>query len=54
LSYVNENNLPTPYLKGGYRGIRWEQAGLSGNIDDRCYNKLGLKLKFRGLPFNMP
>lgn len=54
LSYVNVNNPPTPYFKGGYRGVRWEQAGLSGNIDDRCYNKLGSKLKFQGIPFNMP
>lgn len=54
LSCMNENNPPAPYFKGGYRGVKWEQAGLSGNIDDRCYNKLGLKLKFQGIPFNMP
>jgi tetratricopeptide (TPR) repeat protein len=54
LSFINENNPPTPYFKEGHIGVKWEQAGFSGNIDDRCYNKLGLKLKFHGLPFNMP
>jgi len=29
LSYINENNPPTPCFKGGYRGVRWEQSGLS-------------------------
>ena len=54
LSYINENNPPTPYFKEGHRGVKWEQAGFSKKIDDRCYNKLGLKLKFHRLPFNMP
>jgi tetratricopeptide (TPR) repeat protein len=54
LSFINENNPPTSYFKEGHIGVKREQAGFSGNIDDRCYNKLGLKLKFHGLPFNMP
>jgi tetratricopeptide (TPR) repeat protein len=53
-SYINENNPSTPYSKDGHRRDKCKQAGFSGNIDDKCYNKLGLKLKFHGLPFNMP
>jgi hypothetical protein len=48
LSYMNKNNPPTPpFNKGG-------QGGLSEKIDDRCYNTLGLRLEFQGLPFNIP
>ncbi|MEW6675269.1 MAG: tetratricopeptide repeat protein [Nitrospirota bacterium] len=27
---------------------------MDGKIDNGCYNKLGLKLRFQGLPFNIP
>jgi len=59
LSYMNKNNPLTPPFnsplgKGGYRGVKGVQGGFSGKIDDRCYNSLGLRLKFRGLPFNIP
>ena len=27
---------------------------MDGKIDNRCYNKLGLKLRFRTIPFNIP
>jgi hypothetical protein len=29
-------------------------GGFSGKIDDGCYNRLGLKLGFQVLPFNIP
>jgi tetratricopeptide (TPR) repeat protein len=48
LSYINKNNPPPPHFSKG------EQGGFSEKIDDRCYNRLGLKLKFQGLPFNIP
>jgi len=51
------NNPPSPpFSKGGQRGImrKWRQGGFSGEIDNRCYNKLGLKLGFQNLPLNIP
>ena len=57
LSYVNNPLTPpfnSPLSKGGYRGVKGVQKGFSGKIDDSCYNSLGLRLKFHGLPFNIP
>jgi tetratricopeptide (TPR) repeat protein len=48
LSYINKNNLPSPPLSKG------EQGKFSEKINNKCYNRLGLKLKFQGLPFNIP
>ncbi len=39
ISYMNKNNPPEFSLT---------------SIDDGCYNRLGLKLRFQGLPFNIP
>jgi tetratricopeptide (TPR) repeat protein len=48
IMYMDRNNPPTtPFGKGG-------QGGFSGKIDNECYNKLGLKLRFQGLPLNIP
>jgi hypothetical protein len=48
LSYINKNNPPLPpFSKGG-------QGGFSEKTDNKCYNRLGLKLKVQGLPFNIP
>jgi hypothetical protein len=48
MSYMNKNN-PTspPFSKGG-------MVGFSGKIDNGCYDRLGLKLMFQGLPLNIP
>jgi hypothetical protein len=48
MSYMNKNNPPSPpFSKGG-------MGGFSGKIDNGCYDRLGLKLMFQGLPLNIP
>jgi hypothetical protein len=48
LSHINKNNPASPpFSKGG-------QGGFAEKTDNKCYNSLGLKLKFQGLPFNIP
>jgi tetratricopeptide (TPR) repeat protein len=55
LSYISENNPPMPLgQKGMKKGAEKRQVRFSEKINDKCYNRLGLKLKFRGLPFNIP
>lgn len=59
LSYMNVGNLPMgpyghPYQGGIKRGTKEGPDRFTGMIDNRCYNRLGLKLKFQGLPFNIP
>jgi tetratricopeptide (TPR) repeat protein len=47
LSFINKNNPPSPpFSKGGQEGF--------SEKTNTCYNRLGLKLKFQGLPFNIP
>ena len=57
ISSMNENNPPQPtFTKGGLRGImrKARLERFSGKIDNRCYNRLGLKLGFQNLPLNIP
>lgn len=53
-SYIDKNNPSIPCFKKRHRGDKCKQAGFSEEIYNRCYKKLGLKLRFYGLPFNMP
>jgi tetratricopeptide (TPR) repeat protein len=48
MSYMNKNNPPCPPLLKGCK------EKFSEKIDNGCYNRLGLKLGFQGLPFNIP
>ncbi|MEW6213858.1 MAG: tetratricopeptide repeat protein [Nitrospirota bacterium] len=48
LSYMN--NPP----KSPFKIPPYPQGRFSRKIDNRCYNRLGLKLRFQGLPFNIP
>ena len=48
LSYIDLHNPPSPPLN------KWHGRGLSGKRGARCYNRLGLKLRFQGLPLNIP
>ena len=59
LSHMNVGNLPIspgvpPYQEDIKKGIKGWQGGFSEKTDNKCYNSLGLKLKFQGLPFNIP
>jgi tetratricopeptide (TPR) repeat protein len=55
LSYIDFHNPPSPPLsKGGPKGGNGQKRGLSGERGVRCYNRLGLKLRFQGLPLNIP
>lgn len=51
LSYIYKN---IPFIKGVQIMVNKELMPFSEKIDIRCYKRLGLKLKFQGLPFNMP
>lgn len=48
LSYIDFHNPPSPPFK------KWQKRGLPGEKGVRCYNRLGLKLRFQGLPLNIP
>lgn len=55
LSYISENYpFVTLCRRGMKKGTKGEQIGLPEKINDKCYNRFGLRLKFRGLPFNIP
>jgi tetratricopeptide (TPR) repeat protein len=50
-----ENPPTSPFNKGGLKGDFKEWQGkFSGEIDNECYNRLGLKLRFQALPLNIP
>jgi tetratricopeptide (TPR) repeat protein len=51
LSYLYEN---ISFTKVVQIKEKKKLVPFSEKIDKRCYRKLGLKLKFQGLPFNMP
>ena len=57
ISFMNETNpYSPPFRKGGLGRLRRlaEERGFSRKIDNTCYNQLGLKIRFQGLPFNIP
>ena len=55
LSYISENDPSVSLCQEGMKkGTEGRQVRFSEKINDKCYNRLGLRLKFRGLPFNIP